>query len=117
MLLLIYMQMRVYFLKFLIRVFFSSSVLVGDGSSTPVSKVGHSTLSPSNPYGTLVLCNVWNTLQIIKNLIAFCRFNRENGYSVEFDSYGVSVNSFKTKQILMRCDSTGYLYHVTTPTP
>ncbi|GJZ25183.1 ribonuclease H-like domain-containing protein, partial [Tanacetum coccineum] len=61
-------------------------VLVGDGKSIPVTNTGHSTLP--TPYRTLHLNNVLITPNIVKNLIS-------------------------TRQILLRCDSTGDLYPVT----
>lgn len=45
---------------------FSSSVLVGDESSIPISNIDHSTFPHSNPYRTLVLNNVLIIPQIIK---------------------------------------------------
>lgn len=95
-----------YFSKVSNKSNYFSSVFVGDGSSIPVSKVGHSVLSPSNPYRTLVLHNVLITPQIIKNLIYVRQFYCENSCSIKFESYGFSVKDFKTKQTLMRCDST-----------
>ncbi|GJU51483.1 type I inositol polyphosphate 5-phosphatase 4-like protein [Tanacetum coccineum] len=51
-----------------------------------------------------------------KNLISVRQFVRENKCTVEFDEFGFSVKDFWTRQILLRCDSTGDLYPVTTPT-
>ncbi|KAL4588677.1 hypothetical protein LXL04_001570 [Taraxacum kok-saghyz] len=96
---------------------FASSVLVGDGSSMPVTKMGHTTLPHTNPYRTLQLRNVLITPAVIKNLISVRRFVRENMCTIEFDSFGFSVKDFLTRQVLMRCDSSGDLYPVTTPTP
>ncbi|GJS61333.1 ribonuclease H-like domain-containing protein [Tanacetum coccineum] len=59
------------------------SVLVGDGKSIPVTNTGHSTLP--TPYRPLHLNNVLVTPNI----------------------------DFRTRQILLRCDSTGELYPVT----
>ncbi|KAL4587848.1 hypothetical protein LXL04_000722 [Taraxacum kok-saghyz] len=93
----------------------SSSVLVGDGSSIPVTKVGNTTLP--NPYRTFTLKNVLITPRIIKNLISVRSFTRQNMCIIEFDPFGFSVKDLRTKQTLMRCDSTGDLYPVTAPAP
>lgn len=61
--------------------------------------------------------NVLITPQIIKNLKSVRSFTRENSCSIEFDPFGFSVKDLRTKQVLMRCDSSGYLYPVTTPSP
>ncbi|GKC12192.1 ribonuclease H-like domain-containing protein [Tanacetum coccineum] len=90
------------------------SVFVGDGKSIPVTNTGHSTLS--TPHRTLHLNNVLITPNIVKNLISVRQFVRENKCTVEFDEFGFSVKDFWTRQILLRCDSTGDLYPVTTPT-
>ncbi|GJR66292.1 ribonuclease H-like domain-containing protein [Tanacetum coccineum] len=87
------------------------SVLVGDGKFIPVTNMGHSTLP--TPYHPLYLNNVLVTPNIVKNLISMLQFVRENKCTIEFDEFGFSVKDFRTRQILLRCDSTGDLYPVT----
>ncbi|GKD12188.1 ribonuclease H-like domain-containing protein [Tanacetum coccineum] len=87
------------------------SVLVGDGKSIPVTNTGHSTLP--TPYRPLHINNVLVTPNIVKNLIYVRQFVRENKCTIEFDEFGFSVKDFRTRQILLRCDSTGDLYPVT----
>ncbi|GJR95985.1 ribonuclease H-like domain-containing protein [Tanacetum coccineum] len=87
------------------------SVLVGDGKSIPVTNTGHSTLP--TPYRPLHINNVLVTPNIVKNLIFVRQFVRENKCTIEFDEFGFSVKDFRTRQILLRCDSTGDLYPVT----
>ncbi|GJT07583.1 ribonuclease H-like domain-containing protein [Tanacetum coccineum] len=88
---------------------------VGDGHSIPVSNTGHSILP--TPLKSLRLNNVLITPHIVKNLIPVCQFVRDNDYTIEFDSFGFSVKDFMTRRVLLRCDSTGDLYHVTAPSP
>ncbi|GJW03737.1 ribonuclease H-like domain-containing protein [Tanacetum coccineum] len=88
-----------------------STVLVGDGHSIPVTNTGHSILS--TPLKSLRLNNVLITPHIVKNMI----FVRNNDCTIEFDSFGFSVKDFMTRRVLLRCDSTGDLYHVTAPSP
>ncbi|GJZ81747.1 hypothetical protein Tco_0646741 [Tanacetum coccineum] len=90
------------------------SVLVGDGKSIPVTNTGHSTLP--TPYRPLHLNNVLITPNIVKNLISVRQFVRDNKCTIEFDEFGFSVKDYWTRQILLRCDSTGDLYPVTNPT-
>ncbi|GJR82600.1 ribonuclease H-like domain-containing protein [Tanacetum coccineum] len=87
------------------------SVLVGDGKSIPVTNTGHSTLP--TPYRPLHLNNVLITPNIVKNLISVRQFVRDNKCTIEFDEFGFSVKDYWTRQILLRCDSTGDLYPVT----
>ncbi|GJR64415.1 hypothetical protein Tco_0010480 [Tanacetum coccineum] len=87
------------------------SVLVGDGKSIPVTNTGHSTLP--TPYRLLHLNNVLITPNIVKNLISVRQFVRDNKCTIEFDEFGFSVKDYWTRQILLRCDSTGDLYPVT----
>ncbi|GJV65685.1 hypothetical protein Tco_1476513 [Tanacetum coccineum] len=84
------------------------SVLVGDGKSIPVTNMGHSTLP--TPYRPLHLNNVLITPNIVKNLISVRQFVRDNKCTIEFDEFGFS---YWTHQILLRCDSAGDLYPVT----
>ncbi|XP_071695889.1 uncharacterized protein [Rutidosis leptorrhynchoides] len=91
-----------------------SSVAVGDGKTIHVTNTGHSLLP--NTHRPLHLNNVLVTPNIVKNLISVRQFTRDNLVSVEFDPFGFSVKDFQTRRLLLRCDSTGDLYPVTTPT-
>ncbi|GJZ20895.1 hypothetical protein Tco_0557934, partial [Tanacetum coccineum] len=92
-----------------------TSVLVGDGHSIPVTHTAHSILS--TPSRSLHLNNVLITPHIVKNLIYVRQFVRENNFTIEFDAFGFSVKDFMTRRVLLRCDSTGDLYPVTSPSP
>ncbi|GJS48897.1 ribonuclease H-like domain-containing protein [Tanacetum coccineum] len=87
------------------------SVLVGDGKYIHVTNTDHSTLP--TPYHPLHLNNVLVTPNIVKILIYVRQFVRENKCTIEFNEFGFSVKDFWTRQILLRCDSTGDLYPVT----
>ncbi|GJY92028.1 ribonuclease H-like domain-containing protein [Tanacetum coccineum] len=63
----------------------------------------------------LHLHNVLVTPNIIKNHIYVRQFTRDNNCTVEFDAFGFSVKDFLTRHILLRCDSSGDLYPVTSP--
>ncbi|GJU13533.1 ribonuclease H-like domain-containing protein [Tanacetum coccineum] len=89
------------------------SVCVGDGKSIPVTNTGHNMLPTLNR--PLHLDNVLVTPNIIKNLISVCQFTRDNNCIVEFDAFGFSVKDFLIRHILLRCDSSGDLYPVTSP--
>nr|GEU85993.1 ribonuclease H-like domain-containing protein [Tanacetum cinerariifolium] len=91
------------------------SVCVGDGKFIPVTNTGHSILPTLNH--PLHLHNVLVTSNIIKNLISVRQFIRDNNCTVEFDAFGFSVKDFLTRHILLRCDSSGDLYPVTSPSP
>ncbi|GJT32860.1 ribonuclease H-like domain-containing protein [Tanacetum coccineum] len=89
------------------------SVHVGDGNSIPVTNTGHSII-PSL-HRPLHLHNVIVTPNIIKNLIYVRQFTRDNNCTIEFDAFGFSVKDFRTRHILLRCDSSDDLYPVTKP--
>ncbi|GJW84887.1 ribonuclease H-like domain-containing protein [Tanacetum coccineum] len=91
------------------------SVCVGDGKSIPVTNTGHSILPTLNR--PLHLHNVLVTPNIIKNLIYVRQFTRDNNCTAEFDAFGFLVKDFLTRHILLRCDSSGDLYPVTSPSP
>ncbi|GJT03990.1 ribonuclease H-like domain-containing protein [Tanacetum coccineum] len=88
-----------------------SSISVDDGHST----TRHSILP--NPTKSLHLNNVLITPHIVKNLIYVCQFVRDNNCTIEFDAFGFSVKDFITRRVPLRCDSTGDLYLVITPSP
>ncbi|XP_071713427.1 uncharacterized protein [Rutidosis leptorrhynchoides] len=91
-----------------------SSVIVGDGNVIPVTNTGHSLL-PSL-HRPLHLNNTLVTPNIVKNLISVRQFTRDNKVPIEFDPFGFSVKDYLTCQLLLRCDSTGDLYPVASPT-
>ncbi|GKE23211.1 ribonuclease H-like domain-containing protein [Tanacetum coccineum] len=90
-----------------------TSICLGDGRSIPVTNTGHSILPTLNH--PLHLHNVLVTPNIIRNLIYVRQFTRDNNCTVEFDAFGFSVKDFFTRHILLRCDSSGDLYPVTSP--
>ncbi|KAI3768082.1 hypothetical protein L2E82_18514 [Cichorium intybus] len=91
-------------------------IYVGNGSKMPISMTGHTIFPISNPFRPLYLNNVLITPNIIKNLISVRSFSRQNKCSIEFDEFGFTVNDYRSKQPLIRCDSDGPLYDVT-PSP
>ncbi|GKC29879.1 ribonuclease H-like domain-containing protein [Tanacetum coccineum] len=88
-------------------------VSVGDGYFIPVTNTGHSILPTS--IRPLHLNNVLITPHIVKNLLSIRQFIRDNNCTIEFDAFGFSIKDFMTRQVLLRCDSTGGLYLVTHP--
>nr|GEV28169.1 ribonuclease H-like domain-containing protein [Tanacetum cinerariifolium] len=87
------------------------SVFVGNGNFIFVTHTRHRFLHTS--YKPLHLNHILVTPHIIKNLISFRKFTRDNDVYVKFDAYGFSVKDYPTQKILLRCDSTGDLYPVT----
>jgi hypothetical protein len=88
-----------------------SSITLGDGSSIPISCVGHTNLASSTSK-PLLLKDVLVAPALIKNLISVRRFTTDNYVSVEFDPFGLSVKDFMTKAEIVRFDSSGDLYYV-----
>ncbi|XP_074292135.1 uncharacterized protein LOC141618988 [Silene latifolia] len=86
------------------------SILVCNGHSIPVRASGASTLPAKDR--TLFLTNVLYTPHIIKNLISVRQFTKDNNVSVEFDPFGFSVKDLQNGTTIMRSDSTGELYPV-----
>ena len=90
---------------------FPSSIVVGNGATLPVVGTGYSTLN-----GPFHLNNVLIAPDIIKNLLSIRQFTIDNFVSVEFDPLGVSVKDLRTRNLLLRCDSSGPLYTLQLPT-
>ncbi|XP_071678127.1 uncharacterized protein [Lolium perenne] len=88
----------------------STRITVGDGSSLPITHIGHASLpSTSTP---LSLSNVLVSPNLIKNRVSVKQFTRDNPVTVEFDLFGFSVKDSRTRMVLLRCDSPGDLYLV-----
>jgi len=87
-------------------------IIVSNGHSIPIRGYGHTNLSfPNRP---LTLKNVLHSPQLIKNLVSVRKFTTDNSVSVEFDPFDFSVKDFQTGMRLMRCESRGDLYPITT---
>lgn len=89
----------------------NNGIIVGNDTKIPIKGVGHTRLS--NPSPPFILKNVLHAPLIIKNLISVQKFTSDNSVSVEFDPFGFSVKDFRTGTLLMRCDSQGDLYLLT----
>ncbi|GJY61695.1 ribonuclease H-like domain-containing protein [Tanacetum coccineum] len=94
-------------------VWLMDTVSVGDGHSILVTNTGHSILPTS--LKSFHLNNVLIIPHIVKNLILVRQFVRDNNCTIEFDAFGFSVKDFMARRVLLRCDSMGDLYPVTTP--
>jgi hypothetical protein len=79
-----------------------SYILVGNGSTLPVTSVGDSAL-PSPFY----LNNVFVTHDIIQNLLSIHHFTTDNWCSFEFDPFGLSVKDLSTRNMIAKCNSSG----------
>jgi hypothetical protein len=61
------------------------------------------------------LHNVLLAHDIINNLLSILQFNIDNSISVEFDPLGVSMKDLRTKDILLRSNSSRPLYTLQVP--
>ncbi|KAD2805276.1 hypothetical protein E3N88_38653 [Mikania micrantha] len=79
----------------------------------PVHGTGFTTLKP--PYPPLQLNNILIAPKLIKNLLSVRRLTADNHISVEFDPYDFLVKDYRTRIPILRCDSTGDLYPLSSP--
>ncbi|XP_074314771.1 uncharacterized protein LOC141650330 [Silene latifolia] len=93
---------------------FRNGIIVGNGQSIPINGYGHSTLP--TPHPPLVLKNVLYAPALVKNLVYVRKFTTDNKVSVEFDPFDFCVKDLRTGTSLMRCDSRGDLYPLSTNT-
>ncbi|RZC64294.1 hypothetical protein C5167_007978 [Papaver somniferum] len=87
------------------------SILVGNGSSIPVTACGSKFINL--PSHTLHLKDTLVVPSIIKNLISVRKFTTDNHVSIEFDPYGFSAKDLNSRKTILRCDSSGELYPIT----
>jgi hypothetical protein len=81
------------------------SIIVGNGSMIPVTATGTTELPHS-----LRLNNILVSPQIIKNLIFVRQFTTDNNCSIEFNPAGCSVKDLNSRNVIVRCNSSGPLY-------
>jgi len=84
---------------------YPSSIIVGNGSTLPVTACGYSILP-----GPLYLNNILVAPSIIKNLLFVRQFTTDNHCSIEFDPFGLSLKDLKSKNVIARFNSPGPLY-------
>ncbi|XP_021724340.1 uncharacterized protein LOC110691714 [Chenopodium quinoa] len=89
-----------------------NNIVVGSGHTIPIRGCGSTTLPSPNP--PLSLSKVLHAPKLIKNLISVRKFITDNCVYVEFVPYGFSVKDYRTEMPIMRCDSQGDLYPLTT---
>jgi hypothetical protein len=86
----------------------ASSIMVGNGASIPVTTRGSSILDINST--KFVLNNILVAPSIVHNLLSVRQFTRDNGGSIEFDTFGFSVKEPRTGRVILRCNSSGDLY-------
>jgi hypothetical protein len=81
-----------------------SSIVVGNGSSLPITSVGDSVLL--RPF---YLNNSLLAPDMVQSLLYVRRFTTDNWCSMEFDPFGLSVKDLTTKNVIVKSNSTGSL--------
>jgi hypothetical protein len=87
-----------------------SSIIVGNGSSLPITSIGNSVL-PEPFY----LNNILLAPDMVQSLIYVRHFTTDNWCYMEFDPFGLSVKDLTTKNVIIRLNSTGPLYTMRLP--
>jgi hypothetical protein len=87
-----------------------SSIIVGNGSSLPVTSVGNSVLPRS-----FYLNNILLAPDMVQSLLSDRHFINDNWCSMEFDPFGLSVKDLSTQNMIVRLNSTGLLYTLRLP--
>lgn len=87
-----------------------NNIVVGSGHLVPT--IGHGSFYLPRPYPPFHLKNILHAPKLIKNLVSVRKFTKDNSVSVEFDPFDFSINDLQTGTRIVRCDSTGDLYHL-----
>jgi hypothetical protein len=87
-----------------------SSIVVGNGSSLPITSVGDSVL-----LGPSYLNNILLAPDMVQSLLSVRRFTTDNWCSIKFDMFGLFVNDLTTKNVIIRANITGPLYTMRLP--
>jgi hypothetical protein len=87
-----------------------SSIVVGNGSTLPVTSVGDSLIP-----GSFYLNNILLAPNIVQNLLSVRRFTTDNWCSMEFDPFSLTVKDLTTRNVIARSNSTSPLYTLRLP--
>jgi hypothetical protein len=82
-----------------------SSIIVGNGSTLPITSVGDSVIP-----GPFYLNNIVLVPDIVQNLLSVHCFTTDNWCSMEFDHFGLSMKDLTTRNVITRSNSTRPLY-------
>jgi hypothetical protein len=88
----------------------SSSIIVGNGSTLPVTSVGDSVIPR-----TFYLNDILLAPDIVQNLLSVRHFTTDNWCSMDFDPLGLFVKNLTTGNVIARSNSTGPLYTLRLP--
>lgn len=91
-----------------------ANIIVGNGSSLPVTSVRSTSFPITNH--PLHLHYMFISPHIIKDLISVHRFTTDNHCSIEFDPFGLYVKDLVTRNMIVWCNSSGELYSFGPPT-
>jgi hypothetical protein len=84
-----------------------SSIVVGNGSSLPITSVVDSVLP-----GPFYLNNILLAPDIVQSLLSLRCFTTDNWLSMEFDPFGLPVKNLTTRNVIVRSNSTSLLYTI-----
>jgi hypothetical protein len=88
-----------------------SSIIVGNGSTLPVTSVGDSIIPrPFYPNNILLAPD------IVESLLSVYRFTTDNWCSMEFDHFSLSMKDLTTRDMITMSNSTEPLYTLCLPT-
>jgi hypothetical protein len=87
-----------------------SSIVVGNGSTLPITSLGASVLP-----GPFCLNDVLVAPGLTHPLLSVRRFTSDNHCSMEFNPWGLTIRHLPTHVVLARCDSSGPLYSLHLP--
>jgi hypothetical protein len=93
---------------------FDSFITVGNSITIPISCHGTSTLSAVDT--TFHLNNVLIAPALLRNLLSFHQFTRDNSCSIEFDTFGFSLKDQHMGRVILHSNSSGDLYTIS-PSP
>lgn len=92
----------------------NNKIIIGNGHLVPI--YGLRSTKISSPHSPFILKNVIHVPNLITNLIYLKKFTTDNKVSIEFDPFDFFVKDFQVGMTLMRCESRGDLYPITTNT-
>ena len=93
----------------------ASSITVGNGQTIPITCRGESVLPTAA--SVFALSNVLVVPSLVRNLLFVRQFTRDNNCSIEFDALGFSVKDIPIRRVMLRCNSAGDLYTLSTAPP
>uniref|UniRef100_A0A803Q8Y1 CCHC-type domain-containing protein n=1 Tax=Cannabis sativa TaxID=3483 RepID=A0A803Q8Y1_CANSA len=87
-----------------------AKVVVGNGNSMPIFRIGSNSISSNLPNQFLILKDILHVPNATKNLLSISQFTKDNNFTLEFNDVCCLIKDKTTRQVLLKGTLNNGLY-------